>query len=234
MFPTSAEEFRQFVVWETVKTNVGLYQQEVCMTSEGQTVEMPRYLAVDLRRYAVMPDFELDAEYGILQGLAVDYPTTAPPPSLVGEERTAWWAAYSQCGAQWEVKVSTEFDQLVGRMLGEWFDHITEVTESEALSDVTEQMLTCVAEGGGPSVGSIADLYDDRISQEAASLGELRLSLDVLASLIYGCAGDYDQVRQEVLIPIRDRMVDKYSDTLAQVEPFFNEVMMASGISATP
>lgn len=236
IFPTSPEELRQATVWNTVKTNVGLYREEVCMTAKGHQVEMPRYLAVDFRRHAEMPDFELDAQYGVITGDSAEYTTPSPPPGADQDEVASWQSAFSECTDQWEQRVSTEFDQIVGPIISAsaWWTHVQEVTDGEAMRAVTHQMLTCIADGGGPAVDNVEDLYSDQILQDSPSLREAEQTWETLADLILECSDGYNSLRQELLVPIRDQMRLEHAEALAQAEGFFDEVMVASGMTTLP
>lgn len=225
LFPTSPEEHRVTAAWRAVRFNVEQSWAEACMADMNVEADLGRMLAIDFRRNGQMPDFELDAELGITSmseieaGLAVD-------PSDMSEE---WQETYSDCGSQIEARLSKEFDQVIGRAPS-WWQIVQEVNASETMEPVTAQLLDCVAEGGGPVGDAVTDLYSTRTIEDAPDLTTGINRVNDLADLIHQCSGDYNQVRQELLIPERDRIAADYPDVLAEAKRYFDGVLRDAGL----
>ncbi|MCI0544094.1 MAG: hypothetical protein L0Z49_06560 [Actinobacteria bacterium] len=231
MFPTSPEEHRVTAAWTALRYNVELSWVADCMAGQGLLFDPERLTAAHWRRNGDMPDFELDAERGIWEpgGSQPGDPGPRPPSSASPAEVEAWNLAYIDCSNQIERKLSEEFDQVIGRAPF-WFGIVREVNASEEMAGPTSRLLECVADGGGPVVDRIWDLYGhmDAVVQQSDTKDEAQGSINSLAVLIADCAGDYDQVRQELLIPKRDEIVAGYRDVLAEAEKYFNEVIASS------
>jgi hypothetical protein len=139
--------------------------------------------------------------------------------------------AYTECSNEIDVKRSEQFDQVIGLALGLWFETVTEVTASPEMRVVTNQMLRCIAEAGGPDVKTVMDLYSDRIAPEADSLVSANQANIERAQLIEVCAGEYDATRESLLLPRREKLMAENPDVLATAESYFNEVMVVAGIA---
>jgi hypothetical protein len=230
LFPTTPKEHRENAAWDALRINVESSWVESCMAGSGFSIELPRVTALEVRRNADMPDFELDAEYGIFESRTdtTNY-VAAPPGEASDPERARWQVEYAQCNLQVEAKRSTEFDQVIGQITPFWWDSVREINASEDMTKVTTELLTCVSDGGGPEATTIRDLYSDRLTMGASSSEEARSSWQDRANLIASCAGNYSQVRQGLLIPIRDQIVTDYPDLLAEARSYFDEVVAAAG-----
>jgi hypothetical protein len=229
VFPTSIQEIRMRAVWEAARSNVESGWVEACMEARGATIEIPRITAYDLRRQAAIPDFELDAEFGFYDP-APDEWSPAPPAGSTAEEAAAWNLAYSECSPEAEAKRSEQFDQVIGQAPS-WFVIVDEVTASPEMHTVTEQMLLCIGDAGGPDVDTVRELYSDQISQEADSLAAAGQASIELAQLIEHCAGAYDATRESLLLPKREAFMVEHADVFAEAERYFNELMAEAGIS---
>lgn len=230
MFPTSPEEHRVTAAWTAIYSNVVQSWVEDCMADRGFEYEAQRISAMDWRRYADLPDFELDAEMGIIE-FAPEESVPGPRPSASDAEVQAWQASYEHCSLEAETRRSEGFDQLLGR-IPPWQQMIEEVNASPEMSASTEKMLRCISDGGGPEVESIPDLYREmgRILREAnEGRDEFGSAIADIPPLIASCAGDLDAVRQQILMSERDRIVSQYADALAEAESFFNDVVAQSG-----
>lgn len=226
MLPTSPVEYRVSAAWQATYYNVVNHWFELCMADEGFVVEVPRASAMDLRRNADLPDFQLDAQYGTFDAADLSW-NGSPPQSASAAEAEAWQRVYDRCSLDVEKRKSEGFDQVIGR-LPFWFDIVREVNDSPEMADATSQLLSCVAEGGGPEANSVRDLfaaYNSLILKTANSKDE---AVDIgfeIGRLLNDCAGNYDQIRQDLLVPKRDEIVDGYGDVLAEAEAFFDEVL---------
>lgn len=234
LFPTSPEEHRQTAAWTAIRHNVEQSWVEICMVEGGVSAEMPRILALDVRRNADMPDFELDAELGIIEGTFDGYEgATAPAGSSAGEA-TAWQDAYTQCSDVVETKRSERFDQVIGQAVGSWWDTVRRVNTSSEMAQVTDRMLSCAAAQGGPQVDAVRDLYSDSLTMNARDLETAAEEGLDLAGVIAECAGDYNQIRQSLLIPEREQIEIRYETALAEAETYFIEVLDAAGTEVAP
>lgn len=231
VFPTSPVEHRVSAAWQALRHNVEGSWLEACMEEQGLVIEMPRVTAGYFNRNRDMPDFELDAELGIVRSYdayAAQPEPPSPPTGASDQERANWEAWYAGCSSQVEAKRSTQFDQVIGRIEATWWDIVREVNASAEMEEVTTQLLTCVAEQGGPDVDNLWDLYSTRPTGGANSLEEAAQTWNELAVVIAACAGDYSQVRQNLLIPFRDQLVKENADVLSEAKPYFDEVIAAS------
>jgi hypothetical protein len=229
VLPTSIQEIRMLSVWEAARSNVESGWVEACMKARGATILIPRITAYDLRRQAAIPDFELDAEFGFYDP-APDEWSPAPPAGSTAEDAAAWNLAYSECSLEVEAKRSERFDQVIGQAPS-WFAIVDQVTTSPEMHVVTEQMLQCIGDAGGPDVDTVGELYSDRIAKEADSLAAAGQASIELAQLIEQCAGDYDATRENLLLPKRDAFMEEHAPVLATAELYFDEVMTEAGIT---
>ncbi|MCI0425333.1 MAG: hypothetical protein L0Z47_05695 [Actinobacteria bacterium] len=228
MFPTSPVEHRVSAAWMALRYNVEQSRVAECMADQGLVLVPDRITAAYLRRNGDMPDFQLDAERGIWEpgGPQPGDPGPRPPSSASAAEAEAWNQAYFDCGNGISNEVSGRFDSVIGQVPF-WFGIVDEVNNSSEMKHATDTLLSCVAEGGGPQVDRVVDiyLYLDTVVQGSETKDEALGALADMATLVAGCAGDYDAVRQALLIPKRDEIVAGYSDVLAEAELYFNEVM---------
>ncbi len=231
IYPTSPEEHRVSAVWEALRHNVEGFWVESCMVAQGISVEMPRITADYVRRSGDMPDFELDARMGIFNDYIVETP--APPATATSEQTAAWQTTYDECSNAVEVKRSEQFDQVIG-LAPSWWDIVREVNASPEMKPVTDHMLSCIADNGGPDVQDVIHLYSDQITMDATSKEDAAASWAVLAELYASCAGDYNRVRQSLLIPKRQQIHADYPNVLAQAREYFNEVVDAASVNTEP
>lgn len=226
ILPTSPVEYRVSAAWQAMYYNVVNHWFEVCVADQGFVVEVPRASAMDLRRNAVLPDFELDAQHGTFDATDLTW-NGSPPQSASTAEAEAWHQAVDECNLDVEKRKSEGFDQVIGR-LPDWFDIIREVNDSPEMADTTSRLLSCVSDGGGPEADSLEDLrgaYNSLIQETAKTKDDAVEIGFEMSRLLNNCAGGYDQVRQDLLIPKRDQIVNDYEDVLAEAKPFFDEVL---------
>jgi hypothetical protein len=95
------------------------------------------------------------------------------------------------------------------------------------MAEETSRFLKCVADAGGPEADSIIGIYEALSGPmlRASSVEELLEVSMRAAQIIADCAGDYNETRQALLIPIRDRIVEEYAEELAEAEKYFNEML---------
>lgn len=225
ILPTSPVEYRESAAWNAIYYNVTNHRFEQCMAVQEIAVEVPRASAMDLRRSAELPDFELDATYGTLDANDLTW-NASPPASTSPTEAKTWQETFDQCSLDVEKWKSEGFDQVIGR-LPAWFDTIREVNGSAEMADTTTRLLSCVAAGGGPQADSLDDLYGvyNSLLQSAETKDEaIQIGLE-MSRLLNSCVGDYNQTRQDILVPKRDQIVDEYADVLAEAKPFFDSVL---------
>lgn len=232
VFPASIQEIRMLAVWEAVRSNVESAWVEQCMGEHGFAVEIPRTLAIQLRRQAAIPDFDLDAEFGFFDEAPDDW-TALPPSDSTPDVAAAWDSAYFECSVEVEAKRSEQFDQVIGQAQSSWYDIVSDVTASPDMMVATEEMLRCIAEAGGPEVESVVELYSDQIGREADSFGAAVQGSIELAQLIQQCAGDYDSMREGLLVPKRQEILDEFADVLAEAKKYFDEVLAEVGMLDT-
>lgn len=195
------------------------------MAERGFFLETPRVLASELRRGAELPDFDMDAIVGLFEPAPEDW-VPKPPSSASSSEAQAWEESFVACSNEVEKRASEQFDQVIGQVPF-WFDIVREVNSSPEMQAASERLLECVAEGGGPKADSVSNLYlaIDQEAMQAATVEDLHeLGFD-MAELIAGCAGDFNKVRQDLLIPLRDEILGGYSEALAEADRYFNEVV---------
>lgn len=199
------------------------------MEEGGFEYEPQRVIAADFRRYAYLPDFELDAELGIVEFAPEEF-VPGPRPGASPAEAEAWHSSFQICTDEAERQRSEGFDQIMGK-IPPWHETIKDINNSPEMADATARMLDCVADGGGPDVESIPAMYlaIDRILMESSADPEFGSAVAELPPLIASCAGDLNEIRQQLLIPERDRVVALYAEPIAAAESFFNDVVAQSG-----
>lgn len=234
VFPTTPEEVRVTAAWDAIRYNVEASWTEQCMSEAGFVLDIPRVTASMTRRRSEMPDFQLDAQLGF--DLFIDEASLIEPGPLAGAseaERVAWETTYQGCSLETERRRSEGFDQVLGRTPA-WWDIVSDVNNSEEMAQATSQMLSCVAEGGGPVANSIEDLYGgiDVLLRNAETAEEFDSIAASMPDLIAGCAGTYDSTKQELLVPERHRLLRDYASELAEAEEYFDSVLARAGFGS--
>ncbi|MGA8040206.1 MAG: hypothetical protein WCA93_08890 [Acidimicrobiia bacterium] len=228
IYPTSPEEHRVSAAWEALRHNVEGLWVESCMVAQGISANMPRITADYVRRNGDMPDFELDARLGLFNDHVVETP--APPAKATVEQAAAWQTTYDECSNRVEVKRSEQFDQVIG-LAPSWWDIVREINASPEMKPVTDHMLSCIADNGGPDVQDVIHLYSTQVIRDATSKEDAAASWADLAELYASCAGDYNKIRQSLLIPKRQQIQADYQDVLARAREYFNEVVGAASVN---
>jgi len=227
MFPTSPEEHRISAAWEALKYNVRGKMVEDCMAEAGFDYRRTRYSSMFFQRNGDMQDFELDARIGMLaNSIGIDS-DEEPPASSSQAEKDAWSAALARCDSRVSESQHESFDYVIGSV-ALWWDIVRDVNNSAEMATATESMLMCIADAGGPRVETLQDVYlvTDRMVMDGIAAGRDPNSVTVeVAQTIADCAGDYNETRQALLVPIRDRIVEEYAEELAEAEEYFNEML---------